>query len=532
MPKENLDVNKNNSNTLKSRFEDLDTERQGTLKTARLCSKLTIPSILPPEGNDDNTRLETPYQAVGAQGVNNLSSKLLLTLLPPNRPFFKISVDDFTLAEFSDENRADVERSLGRIERAVFNEVETKALRVQVFQAIKYLAVTGNAATYQPDEGGMKVFRLNQYVVQRDSMGNLLELIIKETITPESLPEDVREEVQKEVENEQQDDKTTGRVKDNEFDLFTQVKLNSDGKFWEHKQEVKGKTIDSSIGQYKKDDSPYTVLRWDAGSGEDYGRGIVEEYLGDMLTLESLTKSLTQDSIIAARTVFLVNPNGLTKARKFQKAENGDVIDGREEDISTIKVDKHSDFQLIIDRIQTLENRLGKAFLLFSSVQRDAERVTAEEVRRLVQELENSLGGVYSTLSQEFQLPLVRRLMKVMTKQKRLPKLPDEVTDIQVVTGLEGLGRGNDLDKLITFGEVGNNVAAEAFQQQVNMNDYFTRLGTALGFDMDGLLIDPEQLEQQQTEQMASGMMEKVLPQLAKGATETPAPPQQNNNNQ
>ncbi|WP_416142518.1 portal protein [Escherichia coli] len=46
-----------------------------------------------------------------------------------------------------------------------------------------------------------------------------------------------------------------------------------------------------------------------------------------------------------------------------------------------------------------------------SAVQRTGERVTAEEIRYVASELEDTLGGVYSILSQELQLPLVRVLL-------------------------------------------------------------------------------------------------------------------------
>ena len=43
----------------------------------------------------------------------------------------------------------------------------------------------------------------------------------------------------------------------------------------------------------------------------------------------------------------------------------------------------------------------------------------------MAQELEASIGGVYSILTQELQLPLVRRLMYILQKQGKLPQFPD-----------------------------------------------------------------------------------------------------------
>ena len=41
--------------------------------------------------------------------------------------------------------------------------------------------------------------------------------------------------------------------------------------------------------------------------GEDYGRGRVEEFLGDLQSLESLTQAITEGSAAAAKVVFLVS---------------------------------------------------------------------------------------------------------------------------------------------------------------------------------------------------------------------------------
>lgn len=512
-----------NKVTLKSRFNKLDSDRQAVLDRARKCSELTIPSLLPPEGSDDNTEFTTPYQGLGAIGVNNLAAKLLLTLLPPNQPFFKLGVDDFTLQEFGDETRAEVEKSLNRIERAIFNEVETKAIRVPSFSIFKHLAVTGNIATYQPDEGGLRIFRLDQYVVERDSMGNLVEIIIKEIVSPLALPEEIRTFVLSQTSDSEESDDDSNK----DVELYTQVKLNEDGTKWLLTQEVKGEAIPDSEGEYKLEDNPYQALRWSHDVGTAYGRGFVEEYLGDLLTLEALSKAITEDSVIASRTIFLVNPTGMTNAKKFRDAKNGDVIEGIPDDIGTAKVDRHSDLQLVLNRIATLEQRLSRAFLMFEAIQRDAERVTAEEIRRLAQELENSLGGVYSVLTQEFQLPLIKRIMKQMVKAKRIPELPKEVAEPKIVTGIDGLGRGNDLESLRMFADTGMLLGQETFVQSVQPLDFLTRVGTALGFDMDGLLKTQEMLQAENKEATSNQMMSSVLPEITKGMMAAEQPQEQ-----
>ena len=177
---------------LAKRYSQLESERDTFLERGREAAKLTIPTLLPDEGHSSSTIYATPYQGIGARGVNNLASKLLLALLPPNSPFFRLTIDDFDLQAIAGDNRGQVEEGLARIERAAMQEIESKAIRVPVFEALKLLIVTGNALVYMPKEGGMKVFRPDRYCVKRDAMGNLLEIITKESVSAQMLPEEVK----------------------------------------------------------------------------------------------------------------------------------------------------------------------------------------------------------------------------------------------------------------------------------------------------------------------------------------------------
>ena len=148
---------------------------------------------------------------------------------------------------------------------------------------------------------------------------------------------------------------------------------------------------------------------------------------------------------------------------------------------------------------------------------RNAERVTAEEIRMLGQELESALGGLYSLLSTELQLPMVTRLMDVMGKKKTLPKLPKDIVKPVIITGVEALGRGNDLQKLDLFlSGAAQMFGPEVLQQYVMPNEYFTRRATALGIKTEGLIKSSEQLQQEQQAaqqaQQQQMMVEKLGP--------------------
>lgn len=507
------------------RYTQLESHRHSFLERARDASELTIPTLVPPEGHTGSTLYKTPYQSVGARGINNLASKLLMALLPPNSPFFRLAIDDFDIEQLAGkEARGAVEEALSRIERASMQEIEATAVRVPVHEALKHLIVAGNALVYLPKKGGMKVFRLDRYVVKRDTMGNVLEIITKESVSPLMLPKEAQEIIAS------ADDYNSDSGAKN-CDLYTYVVRRD--KHFEVYQEVKGFIIPDSKGRYPLDRLPFIPLRLTRIDGEDYGRGYVEEYIGDLRSLEALTRAIVEGAAASSKVLFLVRPNGTTKQSTLAKAPNGAIVQGDASDVTTLQVQKYNDFRVAQETAARITERLSFAFLLNSAVQRNAERVTAEEVRYMAQELETALGGVYSILSQEFQLPLVRLLLARLESTGKMPKMPKDSIKPQIVTGLEALGRGQDLNKLAQFLSYLQPLGPEIISQNLNVEDYIDRLGASLGIDTGGLVKSAEQkaqemqeamMAQQQAlaEQTMAGMAEKAAPQLVQQLADVP----------
>ena len=168
---------------IRSFYDKCSDERKQFLTRAREASELTIPYLVPPEGHNESSVYPTPFQGMGARGVNNLSSKLLLALLPPNAPFFRLVVDYYGLAEEGvdvDQVKVEIEKTLGRVERSVQAEFESGTLRIVTFEALKHLIVSGNSLLYIPDDENIRVYGLDSYVVKRDPSGTLLSIATKE----------------------------------------------------------------------------------------------------------------------------------------------------------------------------------------------------------------------------------------------------------------------------------------------------------------------------------------------------------------
>ena len=220
--------------TAKALYERLVSERSPYVTRAEECAKYTIPSLFPKTGAGASTTFDTPYQSVGARGVNNLASKLMLALFPPNAPFFRLSPGQEAQEdlEAKPELKTRVEQVLMQKEHQLADYGETHQYRVTLAEAIKVLIVTGNDLLFlPPKEEGMKLYKLNSYVVQRDALGNVIQLVTLDKIAYAALPDDIQSLV---------DGKGQTKKPEDIIEVYTHV-YREDDKFLSY-QEVDGQT--------------------------------------------------------------------------------------------------------------------------------------------------------------------------------------------------------------------------------------------------------------------------------------------------
>ena len=474
----------------RQRYSELSTDRDQFLNVAYDCAELTIPTLLmrndaPPA----YSQFKTPWQSVGAKGVVTLASKLMLGLLPPSTSFFKLQLDDSKLGvEIPPEAKSEMDLSFAKIERMIMDAIAASTDRVQIFSAIKHLVVTGNALLYMGKDG-MKMYPLNRYVVERDGNGNVIEIVTKEKISKDQLPPGVQ------LDESVVDDSTGAPDKD--VDVYTCIKLTKKG--WSWWQEVHDVVIPRSEGKAPKDKSPWLPLRFVTVDGEDYGRSRVEEFLGDLKSLEGLMQALVEGSAAAAKVVFTVSPSSVTKPATLANAGNGAIIQGRPDDVGVVQVGKTADFRTAFELANVLERRLSEAFLILNV--RQSERTTAEEVRMTQMELEQQLGGLFSLLTTEFLIPYLSRKMHSLTKSKKIPSIPNGLVNPVIVAGVNALGRGQDRDALVqVVTTIAQTMGPQALQTYLNADEAIKRLAAAQGIDVLNLVKSMEDLQQEQAQ--------------------------------
>jgi hypothetical protein len=497
--------------TAKSRYDALSSGRTSFLDIAVQCSELTLPYLIQRDQlRSSHKTLTQPWQSVGAKAVVTLASKLMLALLPPQTTFFKLQIADEKLGtEIPAEIRSELDLSFAKLERMVMDSIAASSDRVTVHQAIKHLVVGGNALLFMGKDG-IKHYPLNRYVIERDGNGNVIEIVTKEQINKQLLPVDIVKDPLR------TNDESTNQ--NNDVEVYTHVRLENNRWLWH--QEVFDKKIPGTEGKAPKETSPWLVLRFNTVDGENYGRGRVEEFIGDLKSLEALSQAMTEGSAAAAKVIFLVSPSSTTKPQTLAKAGNGAIIQGRPEDVGVVQVGKTADFATAAQQMQTLERRVSEAFLVLTV--RQSERTTAEEVRLTQLELEQQLGGLFSLLTVEFLVPYLNRKLMVMQRSGELPRYPKNLVKPTIVAGINALGRGQDRESLTNFiMTIAQTIGPEGMMQFLNPDEFIKRLAAAQGIDVLNLV---KSMDQQQEEQQAAMQQQQDMEMTKQAAAMQSAP--------
>lgn len=435
-------------NRLHQRWQTLDQKKTAMYSRCEDYAMWTLPYVFPVLGVKD-TEQQGPVDSTGARAVNNLSNKLVMTLFQPHNPFFRLIVSHDIINELTaqaedgqDEDAKAVldnlDKTLAQAEKDAMQLLDYTRFRTEATMATKALIVTGNSLMYNPQSGRCQAYGLRDYCVVRDLAGTVIEILTRDKKALATFPQEVQDQIKAANKHKKYKDSS-------DVTIYTQVCLKEDGKY-HMKQDADEFPLDST-STWTPEECPYIVLCWNLVRGEDYGRGLVEDYAGSFHALFVLNNSLVDMVGIASDIKFLVDPASVLDVKALNDSESGTYHTGKEGDITTPQLNKQFDMQFVMQAIERFQQQIGQAFLLNSSVTRDAERVTAEEIRYVAQELEISHGGIYSRFAEEWQLRLAILLLRRL--DFKIGK--DKVLYPQIITGLDSLSRAGDLDNLRLF---------------------------------------------------------------------------------
>lgn len=431
--------------SLAAKWEEMHNTKGDLLQRCEQYARWTVPSIFPPENHSEEHA--TPQEsekgnvAIGARLINHLAHRVVDTMFPNDKPFFAIQLTpeaEKDIAEQADpELKGEIEAALMGAENAAMRNLNLTAYRPVAVQAVSMKIVTGNTLIYRLPDDKRVVYSIRDYCVRRSIAGDLLEVILRDIKLFRNLDPAIQEQVRQASPRGKYDDKA-------KCTLYTHY-IWSENR-WHQRQAVDEVELEKSRASFKEQDFPCLVLTWSLGRGDDYGRGLVEDYAVSFHNIDVLTAALIDMIGIAADVKFLVNDTSSFDVDAWNNASRGEYVPGKEGDITTPDFEFAVEIQVIAQAIEKAERELANAFLLSSAGVRDAERVTAEEIRFYAREIESAFGGLYSRLALDWQkreadYQLAQLDFQLIVQGK-------QTFETMVTTGMESLSREGKLDAL------------------------------------------------------------------------------------
>lgn len=508
-------------------YESQLADRTGPVELGRRLAAISSPSTFPPEQYKTGDPLEVTNQSINANAINTLASKMMLTGLPPGQAGWKfIPREDKIDPEIKQdpEMYGQVLYALSRREEMHRVRLEATQARAAITKYYKLLLLTGNSACLWLEIDNPVIYNMHNYVVKRDAGGVPLVGVIKVSVSRMVADQDIIDA----VDFHKAKAEPGSNPWDDEITIFHCQKLvvREGGKkeyvYW---QEVEGGHVVEGTEAVTDFDTPTIHF---GGMIPEYGSNwflpYCQDYEGDMMAVENFSAALQDGGAAAARFLTLVDPNGTTEIKDILEADNLDVVPGREQDVKTLRSDKGADLAVTSQECEKAVKRLGQAFLMFSSVQRTGERVTAEEWRILAQEIDQAMGGLWSAVAQTSQKYFVLRFIMMHEEVEDIGKLPEGLVRTSIITGIDSLSQSSEASRLREGMAEAKEVLGDALAQFINPTGYLRRLFAYKTVKTDGLVKDDNQVAadtaQQKQEAMQKTLLEKATGPLAQGGAD------------
>lgn len=494
-------------------WSEMEAEKGDLVERAEAYARYTIANILRQDREDYTTHQESVKSSVmmGAKWVNHLSNRIVDVLFPISRPFFTVAATPETLRRLEQENdesdvvtiKDQIREATTKIEQEAVRNLRLVEYRPVAIEACKHLIITGNVLVRRMPSGKRILYSIDRYGIRRDIEGNPIEVVLYDkkkfcTLTPEQ--QDMVKAIIPTVKGE------------DKLELLTHYKLGADGR-WTLRQEIEG----LALGKQQKiaaKDFDLLPLVWNLPSQYHYATGLVEDNSTTFHKIDVTTEALTDLIAIAADIKFFVKPGsplGL-QLRELNNAARGTYFAGNAEDIAVPEINLRGDLEQISAIVSKWESDLSTVFLM--SAVRDAERVTAAEVRLVAKELESSFGGLYSQLALTWQQREADYALSTMD----LPDVLGKQFEVLVTTGLESLSREGQLDNVRLAIEDLQMLDAvpEEIRGTINGLRFAKFVFSNRGLALVDFLNTPEEIEAEQQRQLAQAGREAEMQAGAK----------------
>ena len=519
--------------TAKERYENGLRDRNVYLNRAQKASDVTDPTLIPQAARAEVTEpgqtSDVPeiYQGTGGDNLQILASKLVQVLFPSNENNVRFQIDEAELNTFLEGQAADasqrktlqqqIEAALVKYESAMSNQIENYQVREVMPEAILHYLVSGNVVLrLLPDK--LTFYPLYQFAWFKDVSHNIRELVIREVMWPDMLPEGTKRGLPEEL-------YIGSDGEAHEVEVFTHVRWYPQEKTlgaqvqW-HQELADGTRIENSAGSSPIEGCPWIAAPLRTLVGENYARNFYEGGLrGDLLSLEEITRALVEGTSQGLKRLFGVDPMSGLIPRDVQEAASGAVLPCKEGQV--FEIGDPSKWSGAVGNmfpvIQNIQLRIDRQHSNTAAIQRDSERTTATEIREMAQALDENKGGLYSHAVQVIAMPIMKAIMLNMERLNKLPTQLAEFTTLQMVGGLDAIGRAREFNNLTTWAQFGiTTYGPEGFSAYTKPTEVLVAAANSVSVDATHVKSQEELAAEraaQREQEVAQGIVDRQPPQ-------------------
>lgn len=415
-------------------------EADGTTVTPQL----NLEVIMPDEGSTD-----LPNSA-----VENFTAKLQRTLFPDNRAFFAFDFPEEMVIK-AKVDKTQMTRNLDTAVQDVLNTLRVKKLYGVLPSVFENCTVIGNGLLFMglTKKAPIQFISPADFVWRRTANGYVKELIIREVIALEDITDPKLRAV---IESDMAIDLSRYKTSENTLTMapravqkYTYVYFDDNGK----------QTISQYVGKYKvgKDitrsakEPIFLPLAPDLPIKSQYGVGKVKGAISSIMQIRSASKAWARQNSLIADMKIRVAPSAANAIKAMAKQRTSNHVVLQDQNDMGLMNWSNVNMQSVDMSYQTAKQDLARVFLMEGGTTRNAERVTAEEIRRNAEELNAANSNLLSAYEEQLQLKLVQYCMYHLDiVNEDGDKLKDQLEelDIKILTGTEAIGRVSVSDNI------------------------------------------------------------------------------------